>query len=260
MRDSFKLEDNYNTIKRKKAKKHKENNLFFIFIFIAVCLIIFLFVYLLFNFSSIGYISKSNSNKNYVYTVKKVKNVYQDDTYDEVPRINLNGKNIENINKRILLNYEQVSQKIEYNYEYQFSVSKNILSLLVSYGYYLDENDNEPTRNFETINIDLRTGSILSSDDILNKFHLTRKSVNDYLGVKFYDIYNGLIDYKYFTKKQCDYSCFLKNRQISDNYLNGLSLYVEDGSLIGYKFFYTYSIYNEQDYFKIDDYKFIIKR
>lgn len=112
MRDSFKLEDNYNTIKRKKAKKHKENNLFFIFIFIAVCLIIFLFVYLLFNFSSIGYISKSNSNKNYVYTVKKVKNVYQDDTYDEVPRINLKGKNIENINKRILLNYEQVSQKI----------------------------------------------------------------------------------------------------------------------------------------------------
>ena len=32
-------------------------------------------------------------------------------------------------------------------------------------------------------------------------------------------------------------------------------LAVEDGSLIGYKFFYTYSIYNEQDYFKIDDYK-----
>ncbi len=259
MRDSFKLEDNYKKEKKKKTKQ-QNNDKSLIFIFIVVALIVFLLGYLILKFTGLNRIPKTDSNKDYVYTVKKIKNSYQDNVYDKIPKINLGGKTIENINKNILLNYQQVSSKIEYNYKYEFNVSKNILSLLISYAYYLSDSDKEATRYFETINIDLKTGEVLNTDDVLNKFHLTKKRVNDYLGVKFYSMYTDLINHKYFTKRQCDYNCFLKNRQISNNYLNGLSLYIEDGSLFGYKFFNTYSIYNEQDYFKVDDYKFIIKR
>ena len=52
----------------------------------------------------------------------------------------------------------------------------------------------------------------------------------------------------------------MKNRKISDNYLNGVNFYIENKSLIAYKFFYTVSPYNEQYYFNSDDYKFIIKK
>lgn len=259
MRDSFKLEDNYNKKKRNK-KKNKNNDLFFIIVFIIIVSLVFFTCVLVLNISGLNYIQKANKNKDYIYTIKKEQNPYQEDTYDKVPKINLSGENIENINKKILLNYEQVSSKTEYNYAYKFSKSKGILSLLITYAYYLTDSDAEPTRYFETVNIDLKTGNILNDDDILKKFNLKSSQINDYLGIKFYSIYTDLIRLKYFTKKECDYKCFLKNRQISDNYLNGVNFYVEKGSLVAYKFFYTNSSYGEQDYFKTDDYKFIIKK
>lgn len=256
MRDSFKLEDNYNKNKNKK----RNNEIFLIIIFISVVALVFFACVVVVNLSGLNYVKKENKNKNYIYTIKREKNPYQEDTYDKIPKININSEKIKNINQKILLNYEQVSAKTEYNYDYKYSKSRGILSLLITYAYYLTDNDDEPTRYFETINIDLKTGNVLNDSDVLKKFNLTKNQVNDYLSVKFYNIYTDLINHKYFTKKECDYKCFLKNRQISDNYLNGVNFYVENGSLVAYKFFYTYSSYEEQDYFKADDYKFIIKK
>ena len=114
MRDSFKLEDNYNKKKRNK-KKNKNNDLFFIIVFIIIVSLVFFTCVLVLNISGLNYIQKANKNKDYIYTIKKEQNPYQEDTYDKVPKINLSGETIENINKKILLNYEQVSSKTEYN-------------------------------------------------------------------------------------------------------------------------------------------------
>lgn len=255
MRDSFRIEDNY---KKKSHKKNKGKHLTIILIMLLVLIILGLLIYY-FSYNEV-YISKIDNSKDYIYTVSTKENIYQEGKYDKIPKININNNKIQKINDAIINNYNDVSKKVEYDYYYKYSKSKNILSLLVAYAYYQSETDNEPVRNFETINIDLKTGNILNDDEILKMYHLTKNQVNDYLGVKFLNFYNGLVKNKYFKKKDCSYECFLKNRRISDNYLNGVNFYIENNSLIAYKFFYTVSSYNEQYYFNTNDYEFIIKK
>lgn len=256
MRDSFKLEDNYN----KKAGKSKANRHLSYLLLLILLILVFIGYLIYYYFQNKVYVSKINDNKNYVYTIMKNENTYQEGKYDKIPKININSSQVKKINAAIIDNYNDVSKRIEYDYYYKFNISENILSLLIAYAYYQSETDSEPIRNFETINIDLRTGKILNDDDILKKYNLTKNQINEYLSIKFLDFYNGLVKNKYFTEKECNYECFMKNRKISDNYLNGVNFYIENKSLIAYKFFYTVSPYNEQYYFNSDDYKFIIKK
>ena len=254
--NSFKLEDNYKNKKSDKNTKKSKKYMYLLFIILSIFIfggIIYYFLYYT------NYVSKIDDKKEYVYTTMKRKNTYQEGKYDEIPKININTDEIRKINSTIIDNYEEVSKQKEYDYYYQFSKSKNILSLLVAYAYYESDTDGEPLRNFETINIDLKTGTILSDDETLKKYHLAKNKVNDYLEAKFTEFYNGLIRSKYFTEKQCSYECFMKNRGISNNYLNGVNFYIDNGTLIAYKYFYTVSSYEEQYYFNSNDYKFIIK-
>ena len=258
MRDSFKLEDNYN----KKKSSKKNNNTLSILVICGLIAVICFCLYFITNFANntISYVDKKNSDKEYVYTIKKQENSSQDGVYDEVPTINLDTEEFTKINNNILKKYEEISTKSDYDYSYKFNQSDNILALKITYAYYPNDTAIYPIRYFETYNINLKNGKVLSDEEILKMYRLKSEKVNEFLEAKFKGFYSDLVNSKFYTEKECNYKCFLSNRGISDNYLNGTSYYIENGSLTVFKYYYIYSDYNEDEYFKNTNYQFIVKK
>lgn len=249
---SFKLEEKENNKKRKRKVSIKLLVILGIAIFLVICFVMFLYHHFF-------YISKVNKNKDYIYTARQDVNYSQDNVYSKMPKINLEGKKFDTINQKIEEKYLSVISQKEYDYEYEFNKSKNILSLKISHSYFENSNLN-PKRYFKTYNINLNDGHIYTNKELLEKYHITEKKLNSYLEYKFKSYYNDLIKYKYFTKEKCNYDCYLKNRGITSNYLEDINLYVKNGSLTLYKFFYTYSSFEEEGYFSNPTYRFIIKK
>lgn len=253
MSDSFKLEDNYN-----KKKSNNKNKIVLIFVFCVIILCVLYFIFFYYQKNNFG-VEKIDTSKNYIYTVKKVENAFQEDSYDLVPKINLKGEKYSSINEQIMDNYLTVSNNSDYDYSYEYSKSDNILSLKITYAYFKD-NSIYPIRYFKTFNIDLKNGKILSDEEILKMYGISKEKLNVFLEAKFRSYYKDLIKYKYYTEDECDYDCFLKLRGISSDYLDGISFYIEKGSLNLFKYYYTFSEYEEEQYFTDTTYKFIVKK
>ena len=73
MRDSFKLEDNYNKKKNSK-KKQKSNDLLLVIVFIIIVALVFFTCVLVINLSGLNYIQKVNKNKEVLFIVEM--NIY----------------------------------------------------------------------------------------------------------------------------------------------------------------------------------------
>ncbi len=253
MAHSFNLKDNLN----KKNKIDYSLIMMIVFIFIAVvCMIIY---FIMSNQNNNKYIEKTNENKNYVFSAKKEKNTYQDGTHFRAPEINLKGEKYTKINKEISSLYKTIIKNVDSSFDYQYNVSKDILSLVVRYSYYPNTSDKQIIY-FKTYNIDLKNDKILKNSEILNMYNLTSKKIETFMEAKFKSYYTDLINQKYYTKKECDYECFLNNRGITKKYLNNISYYIDDGSLTLFKYYYRYSSYEEELYFTDDSFQFLIKK
>lgn len=259
MGHSFKIRNNRN------PKNNLDYSLIAMIVFIIIAVVCCLISFIMITSKLNKYVDKKNTDKEYIYTVKKEKNKGQEGVYNKVPTINING--YEEINKAILTTYNTiVKNNEEYNYKYKYSQSKNILSLAITYSYYPKNSQNElellPKTYFDTYNIDLKTGSLIKDNELLSEFSVDEAKINSFLKSKFVNYYNELIGLKYFTKKECNYDCFLANRGITKDYIKDSSYYVEKGSLILLKFYYKGSYikdYKEEDFFNEDTYEFVIK-
>ena len=107
--------------------------------------------------------------------------------------------------------------------------------------------------------IDLNKDKVLTKEDILKKYKVKEKDINKYMEYKFREIYTDVIKKGYYTSNECDYNCFLNNRKITDNYIDGMAYCIENGSLVGYRDFRFESDYGEEDYFFEEDHRFVIK-
>lgn len=258
MGHSFKLEDNIKN--NKKARMDYSLILMIFFILVAISCVIIYFV--MANQKINTYIKKQDINKEYIYTQKKSENKNSESgiiEYDQVPAINLKGAKYRQLNNQILNNYQELVKANHYiYYGYQFDQSKNILSLVIKYIDYPKQTIH-PIFYFDTYHIDLESGNILTDQDLLEKYKVSKKQVRVYLEAKFKKYYTDIVKNGYYTKKQCSYDCFLKNRGISKDYLENISFYVEDGKLTLFKYYYRDSIYNEIEFFTDDSYQFLIK-
>ncbi len=258
MAHSFKLENNL------KKNKKKDNSLLYTIIF-SVIAVISIVMYFIIN-SDKGqdsYIAKADASKDYVYTIKTVQNMHNESDevgYDKVPSINLKGTQYDDINNEIMTQYEKLEAEGNYiYYQYQFNQSDDILSLVIKYMYYPIESI-YPIINFTTYNIDLVTGEVLDDESLLKRYNVTSDQIKVYLKSTFQGYYDDIIKNNLYTKKECNYDCFLKNRGITTNYLEDISFYVDDGKLTLFKYFYRDSDYNEATYFEEPTYQFLIKK
>ena len=245
----------------KKNNKDKTDYSFFIMIFFIVLFVVAIVLFFVLNETpkTEKYISKIDSSKDYVYTVKKEKNETQEATYNKVPAFNIGGSSIEKINKKINSDYEDIKKYVEYEYSYKFNQSDNLLSLLITYTY-LPKEATYPVTSYKSYNIDLEQGLILSNSDLLKMYDVTKAQLTSFIENKFKTYYNDLIEKKVYSESTCNYTCFLNNRGISSNYLRGVSLYVDNGELTVYKFYYKLSDYEgEESYFDDISYQISVK-
>ena len=249
----------FKKIESKEKKNNTDYTLLIMIFFILVAVISFV-IYGVMNVKTNTKTNKTQEEKSkYVYTVSKVENKTQEDTYDKIPAINLDSNEIDDLNKEIIDDYKKISKYSEYDYSYKTSENDEILSLVII-STYAPEEGTYPITFFKTYNIDLEDKTLISNEDLLNRYNVTTEKLKMFIESKFQKYYNDLVKKGYYTKNECDYNCFIENRGMTDNYLDGVSLYVDKSSLTMFKFFYKESDYGEEEYFDDIDYQIVIKK
>lgn len=196
---------------------------------------------------------KKDVNKDLVYTRFK-RNIEGSKT--EVPIINIDSKDVDNINTEIVATMNEFLKE-EYNVsDYEYSINKNILSIVL----VMINNDTEttPKLSFKTYNINLKTLKKITNKELLNIYNTNDIEVSVSIKQQFQEYYNEELSLGYINKNECDYECFISLRGIED-YIDKVEYYVDDNKLYAYKEFNPYSIYEEEDYYNIDSFMFYIK-
>ncbi len=169
-----------------------------------------------------------------------------------VPYININDKQIANINNEIL-NYAQEYANYTNNIvTYQSEVNGNILSILV---FGLDNTVNPPVPNFLCYNIDLKDIRIISNKELLNAFNVTESNVENIISTGFKNFYKGEVQKRYLDQDKYDFNEFLKLRGVT-NYMDNLNYYIKSGRLLVYKPFLISQ--KEKAFYGINPYEFVI--
>lgn len=197
---------------------------------------------------------KDDSNKEYVYTK------YQSSKNNaKVPYVNLVSEDAKKVNNEIITlstDYLKSTNKNK-TVTYRYNQNKNILSVVLT---FRDVNEYEQLKyNYKTYVFDLSKGAkLLTDDEIINKFSTTYAEVNEIMSKSMKEKYVDEVKKGYIDKNECNYSCYLENRNIN-NYIDNANYYIENSHLIVYRAFEVYSIYGEEEYFTRNDFKFLIK-
>ncbi len=224
-----------------------------IVIFSAVILIVLIIIFSVFRNQNVGYKKiKEYENKSLVYTINSKENGI---FHIEVPYLNIKDSYAKTVNEDIndfVLDFID-NEKVILDYDY--NVNGNILSLVIKVVDYSEKNI--PKSYFKTYNINLDTKELLYDDQVLANFNVTSLDVSNKIEKQFMNWYRDVTEKGYVEEEECDYECFLKYKEV-DDYLDDVSYYIENGNLVVYKPFVFYSIFGEEEYFKEDDFKFMI--
>lgn len=242
--------------KEKVVKRHKINNLEdkkSFAIIIAISLIVFLIVFFFLNKKDTNYKNiKQDKNKYLVYTKYSV----DSSKYPvQVPFVNIKSEPVNAINKDIDLFVNDFVKSKKCVVSYEYSISGIILSVVVKVIDY--DTAYAPMPYFRSYNINLSTLEAISDQSLLDFFGVDDSYVEEMIEDKFHYYHEELISKEFYDENECDYSCFLRNRDV-ENYLDNTVYYVDQGNLVVFKPFSFYSIFGEEDYFKDENFKILL--
>lgn len=196
---------------------------------------------------------KLNKNNYLVYTLKSKK---KKDIYTvNMPYVNIKGELGKKVNNDISTFLSKYMDKERTVVSYEYNISGDILSIILKVVDY--ETEFAPEVYFKSYNINLRKLELIDNGALFNLFGIDEDTISNILETQFNNYYNEILDEEYYDERECNYECFLKNREI-DNYLDDVSYYVKDGNLIAYKPFIFYSIYGEENFFTDKHFEFIL--
>lgn len=227
-------------------KKKKKNKKFSIVYICLIVIVFFIFVVCLSNYIS----SNKKFNVSDLIVNKNYEVVYDMGSY---PVINLNGEDINRINSE-LVDFYSLNPNND-TFEYDYSVSKDTLSVLVTRHIIVE---NKEYLDYLSYNIDLVNMRELSYEEILEKFDVSTEDLSFFVKNKFLNYYADLIDEGYLEGNKCDFNCFLVKCNFQD-LDEGNTLYIKKNHLYLYKFFDIYNEYNYNEYFSYDDFIFNVK-
>ena len=227
----------------------EKNKKIIIIIVVITLVLLSTFIYLL-NNKKYNY-SKLLENQNYdiVYNKENTGN-------DKVPYVNLTGDSIKKINQEIASLYEYYLIFSPDGFDYNYSVSDSILSIIITAHIIQPESDNYNIL-YKSYNIELKKLKLLTDDEILKRFKITNKDMEYYLYNKYLNMYYDLIDKKYFTEEQYSFKTFLENKNLN-NLLEDNNYYINNNHLEIYKYFNNISEYGEEKYFDEKSFHFIV--
>lgn len=227
---------------------------------IIIAIVTFLIVLIVAN----GITKKNNENYNDIKIEKDKYVVYtkyskKDKKYNkEIPYLNIVSSTATAINKDIELFVTDFINTDESIIKYEYEINGIILSLVVKVVDY-DNRLGGPRVYFRTYNVNIDTLAAISNESLLAFYGIDEQNVSEIIKAKFQEHYSKEIELGFIEPRECNFDCYIKNRGFSD-YLEGVNYYVKEGKLYAYKPFDFYSIYGEEDYFKEEDFEFLITK
>lgn len=237
----------------KKFNELEDNKKMLVIIIIAIVLILLIVLLTVLKNGTDKYRNiKENSKKDFVYTIESKE---EGKFFSYVPHVNI--KDSKSINDDIDSYVSDFTNKEMIRLSYNYEVNGRVLSLVIKTVDY--DTEDIPNIYFKTYNIDLKTKELISDEELLGNFNFTYDDVNSSIEKQFEFWYTDLINEEYFDEEECDYDCFLENRDVED-YMDDISFYIEKGNLVVYKPFVIHSIIGEERYFKEENFKFVISK
>lgn len=211
----------------------------------------------------LAYSFHENNVKNYNYIKESwFENIIYTSYYDdrneyikEVPYINIKGEQITEVNNQIetfSTKYTNLSRAI---ITYDYSITGQILSVIIKAINY--ETNYASEAEFISYNINLKTQQVYTNQEILDLYNINAGYVSDRIKNQLQQYHKDIIKEKYYSLQQCNFTCFLKWRNIED-YSKGIAYYISAGKLYVYKPFVFASIFGEEEYFKDKHFVFLI--
>lgn len=202
-----------------------------------------------------NYVSiKENKTKYLVYTSFES----SDGDYSiSVPYLNIKGETGTLINDNIDEYVKLFGTGENCNITYEYDISGVFLSLVLKVCDY--NSSNVPKVYFRSYVINLNSLDILSDEALYELYGIDKNNVKSRMKSHFYNFYQDIVNEEYFHEEECDFKCFMKYRDVND-YLEDICYYIDKGNLVAYKSFVFTSIYGEEDYFRDDDFKFLIAK
>lgn len=223
-----------------------------IIILVSVFLIVTLIVY--------GIIKANNRNYNNLKIDKTKYIVYTKESNEasyyvqDIPYINIKGKSIEIINNDINT-YLDNFKKDNIDIYYEYNINGKILSLILIVKDH-SKIESATLTYFRSYNINIDTLELLSNKVVLNYFNLTEQDVSVKIENDLKEYYSNLVSNSIIKEKECNYDCFLGNRDIkSNNYIDGVEYFIRNGQLIAFKPIVFIPFYDEEEM----NYEFIIE-
>lgn len=201
-------------------------------------------------------ILNSRNNFNYLKDNKKEKLVYTvySEYSNKLPHINIKSEDVEVANKEIE-NFFKDNVDENDDVKYNFQINGKYLSVVIT--TISQTGTNGPEIKFKSFIIDLKTRKTLDQDEIYKLFKLMDMDVENKIKEQLEKYYNDEIKEGYIVDSECDFDCFLNHRGIN-NYLDDISYGIENGKLVVYKPFNYVSIFDDEDYYKEESFKFVI--
>ena len=212
-----------------------------IFSIVTLLSILFIIGYGLYHNKSNEYKKiKINQSKQLVYTKTK----YEVENYNQyIPYLNIQGETGTIVNNEIQ-EYIKQYNKDNIGITYEYNVNGKVLSLVIKiedHSYV----ESATLLHFKTFNIKLDTKELLSNDQILKYFNLNYYDIQNMLSEKIKNYYNELVNNNIINRNDCNYECFLNNRNLLNN-INDIEYYIRQGNLIIFKP-YTFIPFSKED-------------
>ncbi len=235
-------------MKKKKTSKNK----YLIPIIMGILTIIFICIgmfYMLKDDDSSYNEKLINQDYDYVFTYKEINTGR---FTKQIPHINLDISSVNEEIDNFTANYLNKDDNI---ISYEYAVTNNILSVVVRIISFAS--NKAPINYFKSFNINLDTIEVISNKDLLSAFKATEEFVQEKIEEQFKDYYYDLVFKEEIDETKCNLECFIERRGFL-GYMQDVNYYVDDGKLIVYKPFIINSSLWEYEYFKDEDFAFVI--
>lgn len=191
---------------------------------------------------------KKKQGKDYVY-IKETHFDANQKIESNLPVINLKGKAARELNKTLKDLYQNENVLLICGFQ--------IYDKYLSFVYWIItlHEDTTPTLDMKTAVFYLPNQRLVSTEELLKKYEITEEEAFQKMDEKMQFYYYAILKKGYIERNECDYACFLSDRQLSDDYK--LQLFIDkDGVLTSYRAFNIYSFYDEHLYFNQDSFRF----
>lgn len=171
--------------------------------------------------------------------------------------INLDSEDASTINQEIENKYNTAIQNRYQQFTYEASLNKDYLSVALITNQ-INASTGYAYSTIDTYTFDLDSESLVTDDELLQTFSTSWEEIASSFEQEMQNFYQEELKSMYFLESDCNYQCFLNNREIT-SYQDNLHLFVLNDQLMYYRPFNIFSRWNEEDFYRYEDFLFEIR-